>query len=171
MLKHLSLSLLSPVTDKICALTDDIVQYISECFLKADSETGPPLPTHGLSVHFTHAQNHSVRGRRGLWAFELATCMLLSRCWCLPNTHTHTSGLPIIFMLLSQTANINRLSNCNENILHQPVCVWERDRLFFQSPALQRRPERHRLQDLTLQIHKSKTFISLTSLANSCFLF
>lgn len=33
------------------------------------------------------------------------------------HTHTHTSasGLPIIFVLPSQTANVNRLSNCNEN--------------------------------------------------------
>ncbi len=46
MLKRLSLSLLSPVTDKFFALTDDIVQYISKCFLKADSEMGPLLPTH-----------------------------------------------------------------------------------------------------------------------------
>lgn len=124
-----------------------------------------------FSVHFTHVQNHSVRVRRGSWAFELATCYYQDADASQTHTHTHASGLPIIFMLLSQTANINRLSNCNENILHQPVCVWERDRLFFQSPALQRRPERHRLQDLTLQNHKSKTFISLSSLVNSFFLF
>lgn len=70
-----------------------------------------------------------------LWALSLQlTCNYqgaTSRC----HTHTHASGLPIIFMLLSQTAKINRLSNCNENILHQPVCVWERQAL-LSVPAL-----------------------------------
>ncbi len=123
------------------------------CYTHTHTHTLTHTHTHTLTHSHTHTRTHARTHARTH-----------------THTRTHASGLPIIFMLLSQTANINRLSNCNENILHRPVCVWERDRLFFQSETTwtPHTPD-HRLQEK----HKSNTFmfISLTSLANCLILF
>ncbi len=202
MLKHLSLSCCRQYGQVFCfdwwhrAIYQQVFSQSGQWDGTPAANTRTPFAVvYPSSVHFTHSDDpplHLKEVNHKMWCKSLSLWLACyhqdatSRLCCYhththththhntrTHAHTHASGLPIIFMLLSQTANINRLSNCNENMLHPAsVCLRERQALLsvrVDLNATHSRPPSARPHPAG----KSNTFkfISLTSLANCFILF